>query len=108
MVVQRAEPECRARVPSIGLSCSYMTVSAVVGPRQRLSPLIVATTLRVCLTARNSRYQMPCHVPVARRPSEMGMLTDGPMRADLICACGPSASMLHHDRSEPAESGCRC
>ena len=91
-------------------SCLCRTVSAVVGPRQRLSPLIVATTLRVCLTARNSRYQMPCHVPVARRPSDIGMLTDEPIRADLMCACGPSASMLHRDRSEPvveSSGGCR-
>lgn len=29
------------------------------------SPWIVAMTLRVCFAARNSRYQMPCHVPVA-------------------------------------------
>jgi hypothetical protein len=29
------------------------------------SPWMVATILRVCFMARNSRYQMPCHVPVA-------------------------------------------
>lgn len=51
------------------------------------SPWIVAITFLVCLLARNSRYQMPCHVPVANLPFEMGIVTDAPIRADLMCAC---------------------
>ncbi len=31
---------------------------------QAFSPWMVATILRVCFAARNSRYQMPCQVPV--------------------------------------------
>lgn len=37
---------------------------------QAFSPWIVAITRLVCLLARNSRYQMPCHVPVALCGSE--------------------------------------
>ena len=51
------------------------------------SPWMVATTFRECLLARNSRYQIPCHVPVARRPLVMGIETEAPIRADLIWAC---------------------
>ena len=35
---------------------------------------------------RNSRNHMPCQVPVASFPFDMGMLTLAPMRDDLICA----------------------
>lgn len=52
------------------------------------SPWIVATTRRVCRAARNSRYQIPCHVPVASLPSLIGMVTLAPIRALLMCACG--------------------
>ena len=34
---------------------------------------------------------MPCHVPVASFPFDIGMLTLAPMSEDLICAC-PSES----------------
>lgn len=71
------------------------------------SPWIVAMTRRVCFAARNSRYQMPCHVPVActasvsvvlppgggvdlgvgrltSLPSLMGMVTLAPISEDLM------------------------
>lgn len=48
---------------------------------------MVATTLRECRLVRNSRNQIPCHVPVASLPFEMGIFTDVPTRADLIWAC---------------------
>jgi hypothetical protein len=54
--------------------------------RHIFSPWIVATTFRECLLARNSKYQIPCHVPVASLPFEMGTVTLAPMSADLICA----------------------
>jgi hypothetical protein len=53
---------------------------------QRFSPWIVATTFLECLAARNSRYQIPCHVPVLKPPLVIGMVTLAPTNADLICA----------------------
>ena len=50
------------------------------------SPCIVATTFLVCLISRNSKYHMPCHVPVANFPFEIGIETLEPTRAALICA----------------------
>ena len=35
---------------------------------------------------RNSRNQMPCQVPVASFPFDIGMLTLAPIKDDLICA----------------------
>lgn len=48
---------------------------------QYFSPWIVATTFLECLLARNSRYQIPCHVPVAKWPLEMGTVMFAPIRA---------------------------
>ena len=50
------------------------------------SPWIVAIIFRWCLLALNSRYQIPCHVPVASLPSLMGIVTLAPINALLICA----------------------
>jgi hypothetical protein len=50
---------------------------------QFFSPWIVATTLRECLEALNSKYQIPCHVPVFSRPFVMGIVTLAPISADL-------------------------
>ena len=47
------------------------------------SPCIVATTFLECFAVRNSRYQIPCHVPVANLPLVMGIVTLDPIRADL-------------------------
>lgn len=64
------------------------------------SPCIVATTFLLCLCARNSRYQMPCHVPVASFPLVIGTVTLAPTSADLICAFSNQCTI-------PAmESGC--
>ena len=54
---------------------------------QAFSPWIVATTLLVCLLALNSKYQIPCQVPVFNRPLVIGIFTEAPTRADLIWAC---------------------
>lgn len=48
------------------------------------SPWIVATTLRECFEVLNSRYHIPCQVPVATLPFEMGTVTLAPIKADLI------------------------
>lgn len=75
------------RCPSLYAQCSYIRLLDAIPPLRCIfctlawprayilwlpaashwyfSPWIVAMTLRVCLAARNSRYQMPCHVPVA-------------------------------------------
>jgi hypothetical protein len=58
--------------------------SLASSPSHAFSPWIVATTLRVCRLVRNSRYQIPCQVPVAKRPLEMGIFTEAPISADLI------------------------
>lgn len=50
------------------------------------SPWIVATTFLECRLALNSRYQIPCHVPVASRPFVIGIVTLAPTKADFICA----------------------
>lgn len=39
------------------------------------SPWMVATKLRLCLDARNSRYQIPCQVPVCFK--ESALYSDG-------------------------------
>ena len=48
------------------------------------SPCIVATTLLICLVCLNSRYQIPCHVPVANFPSLIGIVRLAPTSADLM------------------------
>ena len=49
-------------------------------------PWTVAKTLLCCFPLRNSRNQIPCQVPRASLPSEIGMLTEAPMREDLMWA----------------------
>ncbi len=66
------------------------------------SPCMVATSFRVCFAARNSRYHMPCQVPVASLPLEMGMVTLAPMSADLTWACG----CLHQQSDAAPDSAC--
>lgn len=56
------------------------------GSDHRFSPCMVATTFLECRAARNSRYQMPCQVPVFIEPSVIGIVTLAPTNADLICA----------------------
>jgi hypothetical protein len=58
------------------------------------SPCIVATTFLECLAVRNSKYQIPCHVPRASLPSRIGTVTEAPIRADLICAYSPPTGGL--------------
>lgn len=48
------------------------------------SPWIVATTFLECFEARNSRYHIPCQVPVANFPLLIGTVTLAPMSADLM------------------------
>lgn len=66
----------------------FASFADYVTPRTHhaFSPWMVATTLLVCFLARNSRYQIPCQVPVASLPLLMGMVTLEPIRADLMCA----------------------
>jgi len=47
---------------------------------------------------------MPCQVPVASLPFEMGTLTLAPMRADLICAYRPSPVSLRPDSVHTSKS----
>ena len=63
---------------------------------QIFSPCIVASTFLLCFPFLNSRNHMPCHVPVASFPLEIGMLTLAPMSDDLICACRHSQSAIAH------------
>ena len=51
------------------------------------SPWIVATTFLECRLVRNSKYQIPCHVPVANFPSVIGIVTLAPISALLMWAC---------------------
>lgn len=67
----------------IWLLLSCFTVVVVF---HAFSPCIVATILRLCFAALNSKYQIPCHVPVASLPSRIGMVTEAPINALLMCA----------------------
>jgi hypothetical protein len=60
--------------------------SRTIWPSHIFSPCIVATTFLVCLLALNSRYQIPCHVPVFNFPFVIGIVTLAPTNAVLICA----------------------
>lgn len=51
---------------------------------QNFCPWIVATTDRSCFMARNSRYQMPCQVPVSSSPSLIGIVIEAPTSEDFI------------------------
>lgn len=62
------------------------------------SPWIVATTFLLCFAARNSKNQIPCHVPVANLPFVIGMVTLAPINALFTWAgmsSDPSASCLY-------------
>lgn len=58
------------------------------------SPCIVARTFLFCFIFRNSRNQMPCQVPVASFPFDIGTLTLAPIRDDLMCACNIAQSAI--------------
>ena len=53
---------------------------------QIFSPCIVASTFLLCFMFLNSKNHIPCHVPVANFPFEIGMLTLAPMSDDFMCA----------------------
>ena len=80
---------CRSADAKLQGPCQQSSVDS----DHAFSPWIVAITLRVCLAALNSRYQMPCHVPVANFPLAMGTLMLAPIKALFTCAgisSGPS------------------
>lgn len=76
------------------------------------SPWIVATTRLVCLTCRNSRYQMPCHVPVAcfrATPRRTGGIMSV-KRSPFLCLRAPpprlftyELAVLNRDRNASAD-----
>jgi hypothetical protein len=68
------------------LLCIHNLVVFVSDSHVLFSPFIVATTFLECFAARNSRYQMPCHVPVASFPFVIGIETELPISALFTCA----------------------
>ena len=50
------------------------------------SPWIVAINVLRCELVRNSQRYIPCHVPKANLPAEIGTETLVPVNTDLICA----------------------
>lgn len=50
------------------------------------SPWIVATRVRRCAAFLNSQRYIPCHVPIANFPPEIGIETLDPANTALICA----------------------
>lgn len=71
------------------------------------SPCIVAKTFLLCFAFLNSRNHMPCQVPVANLPFEIGMLTLAPMSDDLMCAyhCPQSAITSNDSGAEGKLTG---
>lgn len=72
------------------MTCQRLARSTVFLPfcsfSHIFSPWIVATTFLVCFISLNSKYQIPCHVPVASLPFVIGIVTLAPTSADLTCA----------------------
>lgn len=76
----------KARRQKPVIDTTYKLDPMISSASQAFSPWMVATTLRLCRLVLNSRNQIPCQVPVFNLPFVMGMLTEAPTRADLICA----------------------
>ena len=72
------------------------------------SPCIVARTFLLCFMFRNSRNQIPCQVPVASFPFDIGIVTLAPIKDDLTCAYHIIESALPSDsRIETDLPACR-
>ena len=89
-------PIKRVTATSNSLSPSSTMFNSLLTPSSShiFSPCIVAKTFLLCFILRNSRNQMPCQVPVASFPFDMGTLTLAPIRDDLMCACPIAQSAI--------------